>query len=67
MELWDAGRCKEHSGRCIFASTSFSKIMTSFSEREMVMITYRRNRLFPETSRRIFSGWKCGFRTDHRP
>ena len=55
MELQDAGRCEEHSWRCIFAFISFPKIMASFSEREMVMIAYKRNSFFSETSWRVFS------------
>lgn len=50
MRLQKAARCESHSGRCALASTSFPEMMVSFSEREMVMTVYKRNRLLSETS-----------------
>ena len=54
MRLQKAERRELRSGRCVSASTSFPEMMVSFSEREMVMTVYKRNRLFSETSQRIF-------------
>lgn len=50
MELQKSVRREACAGRVIFASTSFPEMMVSFSEREMVMIVYERNRRFSETS-----------------
>lgn len=67
MELQKAIRYEEGGRRCIFASTAFLEMMVSFSEREMVMTVYKRNRqFFWYILKNILVQNKSSFRTDHR-